>query len=202
MKHENTRTLHNYWNRLRGRRTAPMRLEIDPGAIASILGNAFVLERVDPLTYRYRLAGTRVCAQHGAELRGTSFTALWCEKDRETIENLLFTATEDAAGALIGYNAHAGQGRIAPFEMLLLPLARDNGVLDRVIGTTTPLGHTQWVGSIPVTRLDIKSIRLLWPDGLPGAGRDLAEEAAEAASAASTAASARPSFRIIEGGLR
>ena len=203
MKHENSRTLHRYWNRLRGHRRAPMRLEIDPGAIAAILGNAFVLERLDPVAYRYRLAGTRVCSYLGKELRGTSFPAQWADDERDTVENLLYTITEDAAGALIGLTAHGGTGRTAPLELMLLPLARDNGALDRIIGTVSTLRPSDWVGALPVTRLEIKSIRLLWPDGKPLVGRSGGTGVGIANPPINTdLPPARTPLRVIEGGLQ
>lgn len=201
MKHETTRTLHSYWNELRGRRRAPLRLEVDPASIAAILGNAFVLERTDPVSYSYRLAGTRVCGYHGRELRGTSFAEHWAADERETMVNLLYTVTEDASGAVIGFSAHAPNGRKAPFEMLLLPLARDNGLLDRVIGTVAPLSDQSWIGSVPISRLQIKSIRLVWPDGTPSLGHGQ-EFAPSHSPIPAAAAEQRRGLTLIEGGRR
>jgi len=167
MKHEMTRALYKYWTQLRGTRRAPMRLELDPSAIAPLLGNAFVLERLDPLTYNYRLAGTRICSYHDLELRGRSFLDQWKPFDRQTMESLLQAATNDAAGAVIGYEAYARRDLKVSFEMVLLPLARDNGTFDRVIGVTAPLGTAYWVGIMPITDLEIKSVRYLWPEDMP-----------------------------------
>lgn len=167
MKHEMTRALYEYWTKLRGKRKAPMRLELDPSAIASLLGNAFVLERRDPLTYNYRLAGTRICSYYDQELRGRSFFDQWRPSDRQTLENLLQATTSDAAGAVIGYEAFARQDLGVAFEMVLLPLARDNGAYDRVIGVAAPLSTDYWVGIMPIVELEIKSIRYLWPTDRP-----------------------------------
>lgn len=167
MKHEMTRALYEYWTDLRGTRRAPMRLELDPSAIAPLLGNAFVLERLDPQTYKYRLAGTRICSYHDLELRGRSFLDSWQPFDRQTLESLLQAATNDAAGAVIGYDAFARRDLKVAFEMVLLPLARDNGTFDRVIGVAAPLSTAYWVGIMPIIDLEIKSVRYLWPDDMP-----------------------------------
>ena len=163
MKHEKTRALYEYWNKLRGERNAPLRLELDPSAIASLLGNAFVLERLDPQTYNYRLAGTRICSFHGKEMRGNSFLEQWNENDSKTLERLLLATTNDAAGAVIGYEARARKDLSVAFEMVLLPLARDSGVYDRIIGIAAPLETANWVGMMPITEMEVKSIRYLWP---------------------------------------
>ncbi|MFV2093426.1 MAG: PAS domain-containing protein, partial [Hyphomicrobiales bacterium] len=162
-----TRALYEYWSELRAARRAPMRLELDPRAIAPLLGNAFVLERLNPRTYKYRLAGTRVCSYHDLELRGRSFLDQWQPFDRQTMESLLQAATNDAAGAVIGYEAFARRDLKVAFEMVLLPLARDNGTFDRVIGVTAPLSTAYWVGIMPIIDLEIKSVRYLWPDDMP-----------------------------------
>ena len=44
MKHAATRDLYCYWDSLRGARTAPERVDIDPGAIRRILGDTFIVE--------------------------------------------------------------------------------------------------------------------------------------------------------------
>jgi len=167
MKHEMTRALYTYWTKLRGSRRAPMRLELDPSAIAPLLGNTFVLERRDPLSYNYRLAGTRICSYHDLELRGRCFLDQWQPFDRQTMESLLQAATNDAAGAVIGYKASARPDLEVNFEMVLLPLARDNGTYDRVIGVAAPLTTAYWVGIMPIVDLEIKTVRYLWPDDMP-----------------------------------
>ena len=82
---ENLQTLYGYWNALRAGRIAPRRLEIEPSRIGSILSETFMLERTDPATYHYRLAGTRLCEIFGFELRGTNLLDGWSEADRRRL---------------------------------------------------------------------------------------------------------------------
>ncbi|MEJ1934798.1 PAS domain-containing protein, partial [Nostoc sp. NIES-2111] len=72
MKHPASRTLFSYWDTLRGERTAPERSELDPGAIRNILADTFILEVDAGQTFPFRLAGTRVCALYGRDLKGVS----------------------------------------------------------------------------------------------------------------------------------
>ncbi|TXM87718.1 PAS domain-containing protein, partial [Methylobacterium sp. WL122] len=70
MKHPTSRMLYSYWDRLRGQRCAPERSEIEPGAIRHLLADSLILELDMPhRTATLRLAGTRVCALFGRELR-------------------------------------------------------------------------------------------------------------------------------------
>ncbi len=72
MKHPTSRLLHAYWNGLRGARAAPERGEIEPGEIRHVLADSLILEIDAPRqSATVRLAGTRLCALFGAELRAS-----------------------------------------------------------------------------------------------------------------------------------
>src|SRR5947209_8169807 len=73
MKQRTSQIIYRYWNEVRGTRLAPTRLEIEPGRIAEVLSETFILENTDTGSYVFRLAGTRICDQFGHELRGRSF---------------------------------------------------------------------------------------------------------------------------------
>ena len=60
MRHKTSETLFAYWNGVRGEHLAPRRFQIEPAKISGILSSTFMLERLGPATYRYRLAGTTV----------------------------------------------------------------------------------------------------------------------------------------------
>ncbi len=83
----------DYWNDRRSNRPAPDRADIDPAEIRQALGDTFMLaaDFVDEL--RFRLAGTRVCALFGREIKGESFTALWSEDSRGQIDELIAAVT-------------------------------------------------------------------------------------------------------------
>ena len=77
MKHPSNRELFEYWNERRGTRPAPERADIEPGAIRHVLGDTFVIEVNRTDNHLFRLAGTRLCALFGRELKAESFTRLW-----------------------------------------------------------------------------------------------------------------------------
>ena len=167
MKHTRTKALYDYWDKVRAGRPAPHRLEIEPSAIGSLLPNIFVLERLEPTSFRFRLAGTHVCAYFAAELRNRQFTSLWPQDEREAMESLLFSVTEDGAGAVAGLEGSEKEGRVASFELLLLPLTTRSGAFDRIIGSINPLNAPYWLGNWPISGLTMRSVRLLWPNGQP-----------------------------------
>jgi PAS domain len=55
MKHAASRELYAYWEERRGRRRAPERTEIEPGAIRGALSDAFILCSMRPMAIRYAL---------------------------------------------------------------------------------------------------------------------------------------------------
>ena len=59
MKNASTRLVFEYWDALRGERSAPERGEIEPGALRHALADTFVLEN-EPIGPVFRLAGTRI----------------------------------------------------------------------------------------------------------------------------------------------
>ncbi len=167
MKHAVTRTLFDYWTRLRGSRTAPARFEIEPGDIRQILGDTFILEAVDRETYNFRLAGTRLCGAYCRELKGRNLLDLWVDKDREAIACLLAAIVEDGAAAILGLEAHNERGQSLPVEVIMLPLSHDGPQHSRILGCFAPLESPYWLGLHPVVRQPVQSLRLIWPDERP-----------------------------------
>jgi hypothetical protein len=168
MKHASTRAVFEYWNRLRANRPAPERGDIDPAAIRHALGDTFMLSAdfVDHLVFR--LAGTRVCALFGRELKGEPFDALWADESRAAIDDLLTAVTKEAAGAVAGLVGRTDDGDATDIEMLLLPLAhgrhsrlgpRGNHGRVRALGVLAPMPPPYWLGAKPVSELELTGLR-------------------------------------------
>lgn len=160
MRHENSRQLFLYWNILRGDRTAPERSEIEPSDIRSILGDTFILEVSTSLrTISYRLAGTRLCAAHGRELKGLGYLALWSEEDNFEIARAVNQVYSKNTPMLLSYVARTESGRFVEFESILLPLATAADGNQRVLGIAAPLKTPFWLGAEPVNQLTLRACR-------------------------------------------
>lgn len=167
LKHKTSETLFTYWNTVRGSRPTPRRFEIEPGKIASILPSTFILERLDPETFRFRLAGTRVCEMFGAELRGTNFLSGWAAADRMSLVRHLAALVKQGAVETIHMEAAPVARASTPFEVVLLPLRHTGEVIDRVLGALSPLDPPHWLGELPLTAKRIIAHELAWPTGTP-----------------------------------
>ena len=146
MKQRTIQTLYAYWNDLRAGRIAPGRLEIEPSRISATLPETFMLERTDPASYHYRLAGTRLCEIFGTELRGTNLLDGWTASDRTAIAASLKSTCEQGAVTLLTIEAGADMKRRVQLEVIMLPLMHANNTMERVIGAMSVLTSPHWLG--------------------------------------------------------
>jgi hypothetical protein len=90
--------LFRYWNerRARGlRRSAP---DIEPGAIRHVPGDTFVLEAYSGVGQPFRIAGTRLYALFGCELKGGASIRLWQRPNQNALRELIGVVMERRSG--------------------------------------------------------------------------------------------------------
>lgn len=121
MKHPSSREFFAYWDNKRGAARAPDRADIDPSAVRGLLGDIFVLSCEPHLGFPFRVAGTRVCALAGRDLKDSSFSALFAAASRGEIEEITTIVADETLGAIAGLSATRANGSKAQFELLLLP---------------------------------------------------------------------------------
>lgn len=211
MKHPTTQALFDYWNDVREGRPAPRRFEIEPSRISAILSNTIILERVDFETYRFRLAGTRVCEYFGCELRGHDIFEFWDDDDdRMTLEHHLSVITRQFKAGVFSFVADTPSGAPLNFEMVLLPLVHTRGLVDRCLGSIvrTHPDALEMVESPRASNHRLTDSALLTPTPID-AVRIVDETAAtpfvpvydEDVRAARIVRSQRRQFRVYDGGL-
>jgi hypothetical protein len=159
MKHAASRDLYAYWEERRGKRLAPERAEIEPGAIRQVLSDAFILALGGRAGHPFRLAGTRVCALFGRELKGERFIGLWAAASQPIVSDLLAILEDERVGTVAGVSAYNGAGEPVELELLLLPLSATRPSLARAIGVLAPLKTPQWLGASPIGALTLGSRR-------------------------------------------
>ena len=185
MKHATSRALYEYWTRIRGEDRAPLRSAIEPSDIRKILADTFITEVGGPRQFDFRLAGTRICALYGHEVKGTNLLDLWKqEEDRSAVATLAGAVADDGAVALMTVEARTASGSETVCELLLLPLRHGPRRFDRILGSLTPLERPYWLGSEPVTSQRIASLRLIWPDETPSFTRRRSDTPGEIRAAA------------------
>lgn len=163
MRQDGSIALFQYWNRLRGRRPAPKRSEIEPADIRALLADTFILERNDGNEPIFRLAGTRLCATYGRELKSVALTSLWGERDQRGIARLVGNVFEANSVVVVTFNGVSRDGRSNPFELTILPLDGGRGA-PRALGAILPCAKPFWLGADPVLLNVTDTLRVIDTD--------------------------------------
>jgi hypothetical protein len=161
MKHPSNRELFDYWNERRGARLAPERADIEPAAIRQVLGDTFVLQVNGVDNHLFRLAGTRLCALFGRELKTESFIRLWQRPGQTAIRELIAVVMEEKVGIVASVTGATSDDTLAPvqLEMLLLPLAYQSRSEARVLGALAPMSAPYWLGAKAIGPLTLGMFR-------------------------------------------
>jgi hypothetical protein len=172
MKQASSRELFGYWAARRGKRAAPERGEIEPSAIRRALGDVFILEFDRRAGHPFRLAGTRVCALFGRELRNEAFLNLWDEETRAQVAQLLDVVTDEVNGVVASVKGRTAENWPQDLELVLLPLSQRGDTHARMIGALTPFDTPFWLGVSRLGALTLGNVRHLDPaQELPTAAR-------------------------------
>ncbi len=165
MKHPTNRDLFAYWNRQRGENLAPPRNDIEPSAIRKLLGDTFVLSAGAGGIYTFRLAGTRLCAMFGRELKSETFASLWDKPWQTSMRELIHVVMDEKAGVVACASGTAAKDTMLPLklELLLLPLANEAREDARLIGALVPMEAPYWLGARALGPLSLGMFRHVGP---------------------------------------
>lgn len=166
MKHEGTVALFQYWNRLRDGRPAPRRTEIEPVDIKRLLADTYIIETDARGEAVFRLAGTRLCATFGRELKGFAFTSLWAPKDQRVVARLIYAALHQNSVTVIDLEGRSRGGRSLAMEMIALPLMGGSDG-PRALGAILPAERPYWLDADPIVECRVESLRAINPDVEP-----------------------------------
>ncbi|MDE3237607.1 MAG: PAS domain-containing protein [Paracoccaceae bacterium] len=184
--------LRRAWTDLRSGHALPARAALEPRRIGPALASAFIVERIAPGQARLRVAGARLGALMGMELRGMPLSALFELDARDALADLLCDVFDAPCAARLTLAAAPGFGRPAlSGDMLLLPMT------DRDGAPNCALGGLVWQGTpgrLP-RRLGIETIRRL---PLPAQDKPAAPQPARFEMAeAATEFRPRPQLRVV-----
>lgn len=161
MKHAANQQLFTYWNDLRGNRVEPERSEINPGALRGILADTFILEVNEHFTFPLRIAGTRIGALFGRELKGSSFVELWNSSSHKPLLELLSSVVDERTPAVAGATSMPEGYPALELELLLLPLRHFGKTHSRIIGCLAPRSIPRWMGLLHSEPLNMTGMRIL-----------------------------------------
>jgi hypothetical protein len=142
MKHATSQALHAYW--LSRHRSAGVSAgAIRAGELAAILPALFLLDIGPCSKPRFRFCGAALAMRYGRDLTEESFLALWNADDRVALKRDLGAFAADSTGLVAGVMAETTGGGFTAYEMLLLPLAGENGTAGAIGSMARIGGHDE-----------------------------------------------------------
>jgi hypothetical protein len=156
-----TKRLFALWDRVRGERAAPTRGDIDPAHLRNFLADVFMLDAQPWQEGRVRLAGTRICALFGRELKGQRLPELWFESERAEVARLIGAVTGGMHGLVASLTGATAHGRELNAELLLLPVRPNASSQCGAIGSFAAASLPARFGVDAVTSLSTRTIRMI-----------------------------------------
>lgn len=163
MRNAGTIELFHYWNRIRDGKPAPLRTQIEPVDIRTYLADTFILEQGLSRDITFRLAGTRVCAIYGRELKDFSFFSLFTLPDISLAKRIINACFLEKTVSVITFDGITRTKRVSGFEAIFMPLA-NNGEGGRLFGAIFSKSMPFWLGADPVVESRITSVRIIDPE--------------------------------------
>jgi hypothetical protein len=167
--HPGSRALFRYWEALRAENAAPSHESLDLKQIAGIVPDLFLMDR-DYLrhSYKWRLAGTRICTLFGRELTNNDALEGWDSFERRTIQQLLDGVVTALQPCLLRFRLTTNVGHVIGAELIGLPLhARHTGQFHVLGGVFCFNGHPER-GHESIVAQELSGARTIWTEHLPG----------------------------------
>jgi hypothetical protein len=158
------RQLFQEWAGLMDGHAVPERAWLSPAAIAGALPDTLTLAFDPAAGHPIRLAGSRVCALFGRELRGQGMVELFDATDRDAAAQLIAEIAESespALATLIGPSATHGD---LALELLLLPLRVDGARRTQMLCGLAAPEMPWWLVGDPIRGLRLRSVHQLRND--------------------------------------
>ena len=166
MFHANTQRMIAHWLERKGEAAAPARAQIDPGAFSDLLPQVFILGRLRPGAYVFRLVGGLVDAVHGGGLAGGDALALWAAPHRASLQLALEAVRRQPEPLIVTAAGSTSGGRALILEIMLAPLTGANDEIDRLFGLYQPATPVADLTGQPIETLAMRAIATARPGGV------------------------------------
>jgi hypothetical protein len=163
MKHEISTALYEYWLSCR-HETGVRANGIRAAELAPILPSLFLIDidfSEDP-EFHFRFCGASIASRYGRDLAEESFLSLWSPDDRHSLKRDLRANSFPSTGLVAGVMCETMGSGFISFEMMLLPLAGENGTAG-AIGSMVRIGGHEESNRIRarIVAQSLRSVRFL-----------------------------------------
>ena len=128
-----------------------------------MLADTFILSFDETAGHPFRIAGTRVCAAFGRELKNEGFLDLWAATSRRQVRDLLDVVANETVGVVASARGTSTAATAHEVELLVLPLSHRGRTNARVLGALAPRDAAYWLGACTLGTLTLGTLRYLGP---------------------------------------
>lgn len=186
------------WHALRETHAMPLRRHFTPRLMAEYLSDIFILHHNSKSGIRFRLAGTRLCARHGQELRNQLFSSLWPENDQVLTEEMLHCVASTNTPLCAQLNATSRMQRQNNFELVILPVQHQDDI--QWIGAIAAHSEPYWLEADPIINYQMLQSFPITHDNLQAAKVQVNAAYPLETPDRRPSSPKRRAFRIIQGG--
>jgi hypothetical protein len=163
--HPGSRYLFRQWEMLRAERACPTREDFDFGQLKTIMPDMIVVDR-DYLrsSFKFRLAGTRVCALFNRNLTGNNVLDGWDSFEADLMSRHLMTVINQQQPAVIRMRLTTDRSQIVAAEMLALPVQMRDSHRIQMIGGLFPFRAASTLGHTEISTQELVSARVIWTE--------------------------------------
>jgi hypothetical protein len=163
--HPGSRHLFRQWEMLRAERACPTREDFDFGQLKTIMPDMVVIDR-DYLrsSFKFRLAGTRVCALFNRNLTGGAVLDGWDSFESDLMSKHLMTVINQQQPAVVRMRLTTDRSQVVAAEMLALPVQMRDSHRIQVVGGLFPFRAASTLGHTGITARELVSARVIWTE--------------------------------------
>jgi hypothetical protein len=163
--HPGSRALFRHWETLRAERPCPNRDELELGAVVEFVPDLFIMER-DHIrqSFRYRLAGSRVCELFAVNLTSKNALEGWDSFETDVIYKHLLQTIGNLQPAIFRMRLTTNLRQQVAVEMISLPMRMKGGQRVQVLGGIFAFQPTRNLGHTAITGRELLAARTVWTE--------------------------------------
>jgi hypothetical protein len=163
--HPGSRQLFRHWEMLRAERACPTREQFEFAEVKGILPDMVVIDR-DFLrsSFKYRLAGTRVCTLFSQNLTGHNVLTGWDSFESDVISRHLLTVINQQQPAVVRMRLTTDRDQVIAAELVALPVQMRDSHRIQIIGGLFPFRAAQSLGHAGIVKRELVSARVIWTE--------------------------------------
>lgn len=196
--HPGSRKLFAHWEMIRGERACPAREEFAFGPIKELLPDMVLIERdAAGHGYRFRLAGSNVCALFGRNLTSSDVLLGWDAFEASILAAHFDKALTDGQPVIARMRLLTDTGQALAAELVVMPIQARNSGRIQLIGGLFSFREMGKSSHKSIRVRELVSARAIWTEHEGPAVQELVDRIL---AAPALRPAGRPLLKIFEGG--